>query len=162
MTAYEPPVKDYDFLLRNVIATDEVLSAVTAGDVSVDDAMDVVEGASSVVRPIAELSAIGDRIGVASPRPTRGGCGPRAPDQRARGGLVGLSGRPEPAARARALGLGAVITIWHLFLEHEWKRELGIPQGINTFAVIPVGWPRGRFGPVARRPAAELIHRDRW
>jgi alkylation response protein AidB-like acyl-CoA dehydrogenase len=63
MTAYEPPVKDYDFLLRNVIATDEVLSAVTAGDVSVDDAMDVVEGASSVVRPIAELSAIGDRIG---------------------------------------------------------------------------------------------------
>jgi 3-(methylsulfanyl)propanoyl-CoA dehydrogenase len=63
MTAYEPPVKDYDFLLRNVIATDEVLSVVTAGDVSVDDAMDVVEGASSVVRPIAELSAIGDRIG---------------------------------------------------------------------------------------------------
>jgi alkylation response protein AidB-like acyl-CoA dehydrogenase len=63
MTAYEPPVKDYDFLLRNVIATDEVLSAVTAGDVSVDDAMDVVEGAASVVRPIAELSAIGDRIG---------------------------------------------------------------------------------------------------
>ena len=63
MTAYEPPVKDYDFLLRNLIATDEVLSAVTAGDVSVDDAMDVVEGAASVVRPIAELSAIGDRIG---------------------------------------------------------------------------------------------------
>jgi alkylation response protein AidB-like acyl-CoA dehydrogenase len=63
MTAYEPPVKDYDFLLRNVIAADEVLSAVTAGDVSVDDAMDVVEGAASVVRPIAELSAIGDRIG---------------------------------------------------------------------------------------------------
>jgi hypothetical protein len=44
MTAYEPPVKDYDFLLRNVIATEGVLSAVTAGDVSVDDAMDVVEG----------------------------------------------------------------------------------------------------------------------
>jgi nitroreductase len=63
---------------------------------------------------------------------------------------------------ARALGLGAVITIWHLFLEHEWKRELRIPQGINTLAVIPVGWPRGRFGPVTRRPAAELIHRDRW
>jgi nitroreductase len=63
---------------------------------------------------------------------------------------------------ARALGLGAVITIWHLMLEHEWKRELGIPKGVNTFAVIPVGWPRGRFGPVKRRPAAEVIHRDRW
>ena len=63
---------------------------------------------------------------------------------------------------ARALGLGAVITVWHLMLEHEWKRELGIPKGVNTFAVIPVGWPRGRFGPVKRRPAAEVIHRERW
>jgi nitroreductase len=63
---------------------------------------------------------------------------------------------------ARALGLGAVITIWHLMLEHEWKRELGIPGGVNTYAVVPVGWPKGRFGPVKRRPAAEVIHRDRW
>jgi nitroreductase len=63
---------------------------------------------------------------------------------------------------ARALGLGAVITAWHLMLEHEWKRELGIPKDVNTFAVIPVGWPLGRFGPVTRRPVAEVIHRDRW
>jgi nitroreductase len=63
---------------------------------------------------------------------------------------------------ARALGLGAVITAWHLMLEHEWKRELGIPGDVNTFAVIPVGWPLGRFGPVRRRPPAEVIHRDRW
>jgi nitroreductase len=63
---------------------------------------------------------------------------------------------------ARTLGLGAVITIWHLMLEHEWKQELGIPKDVNTFAVIPVGWPRGRLGPVKRRPAAEVIHRDSW
>jgi nitroreductase len=63
---------------------------------------------------------------------------------------------------ARALGLGAVITIWHLMLEHEWKRELEIPKDVSTFAVIPVGWPRGRFGPVTRRPPDEVIHRDRW
>jgi nitroreductase len=63
---------------------------------------------------------------------------------------------------ARALGLGAVLTIWHLMLEHEWKTELRIPKDVNTFAVIPVGWPRGRFGPVKRRAAAEVIHRDRW
>jgi nitroreductase len=62
---------------------------------------------------------------------------------------------------ARALGLGAVITIWHLLLEHEWKRELGIPRNVSTLAVIPVGWPRGRFGPVTRRPVGEVIHRDR-
>jgi nitroreductase len=63
---------------------------------------------------------------------------------------------------ARALGLGAVITIWHLMLEQEWKRELGIPRHIRTLAVIPVGWPLGRFGPVTRRPAIDLIHRERW
>jgi nitroreductase len=63
---------------------------------------------------------------------------------------------------ARALGLGAVITTWHMMLEHEWKKELGIPKGYNTFAVVPVGWPKGRFGPVKRRPAAEVVHRDRW
>ena len=63
---------------------------------------------------------------------------------------------------ARALGLGANITTWHMFLEHEWKRVLGIPRGVNTYAVIPVGWPRGRFGPVTRRPAREAIHWDRW
>lgn len=63
---------------------------------------------------------------------------------------------------ARALGLGAVITVWHLFFEHEWKRVLGIPKDVQTYAVIPVGWPKGRFGPVTRRPAREAIHRDRW
>jgi nitroreductase len=63
---------------------------------------------------------------------------------------------------ARALGLGAVITVWHLMLEHEWKKELGVPKGVNTYAVIPVGWPKGKFGRVSRRPAREAIHRDRW
>jgi nitroreductase len=63
---------------------------------------------------------------------------------------------------ARALGLGANITQWHVFLEHEWKAALGIPRGVNMYAVIPVGWPLGRFGPVSRRPPAEVIHRDRW
>ncbi len=63
---------------------------------------------------------------------------------------------------ARALGLGANITTWHMFLEHEWKRVLGIPRSWNTYAVIPVGWPLGRFGPVTRRPAREAIHWDRW
>ncbi|MEU6403354.1 nitroreductase family protein [Streptomyces sp. NPDC046985] len=63
---------------------------------------------------------------------------------------------------ARGLGLAANITIWHLMLEDEWKAALGIPEDMNTFAAIPVGWPRGNFGPVRRRPVSEVIHRDRW
>lgn len=63
---------------------------------------------------------------------------------------------------ARAHGLGATLTTWHLMLEGEFKAVLGIPRRVKTFAVIPVGWPRGNFGPVVRRPVADAVHRDRW
>ena len=63
---------------------------------------------------------------------------------------------------ARALGLAATLTTWHLAFESDFKRVLGIPRRVKTFAVIPIGWPRGRFGPVKRRPATEAIHRNRW
>ncbi len=63
---------------------------------------------------------------------------------------------------ARGLGLAANITIWHLMLEEEWKAALGIPEDMHTFAAVPVGWPRGNFGPVRRRPVEEVVHRNRW
>src|SRR4051794_36258861 len=63
---------------------------------------------------------------------------------------------------ARAHGLGANITIWHLPYEQEVKGILGIPKGVNTYAIVPLGYPRGRFGPVRRRPPEAVIHRDRW
>jgi nitroreductase len=64
--------------------------------------------------------------------------------------------------RARALGLGATLTTLHLALEGEFKRVLGIPRRVKTFAIVPVGWPIGRFGPVRRRPVATAIHWQRW
>jgi nitroreductase len=63
---------------------------------------------------------------------------------------------------ARALGLGATLTTLHLILEARFKQILGIPSNVKTFAVIPVGWPRGRFGPVRRRQAADITHWDHW
>ena len=63
---------------------------------------------------------------------------------------------------ARALGLGATLTTMHLFLEAEFKNVLGIPRSVKTYALLPVGWPRGRHGPVTRRPVAEVLRRDRW
>jgi hypothetical protein len=36
------------------------------------------------------------------------------------------------------------------------------PEGMRTFAVVPVGWPVGRFGPVRRRPVADVAQWDRW
>jgi nitroreductase len=63
---------------------------------------------------------------------------------------------------ARTLGLGAVMTTWHLCLEQEFKQILGIPRRVKTFALIPVGWPRGRFGSVSRGSAAEVIRYNGW
>lgn len=63
---------------------------------------------------------------------------------------------------ARALGLGANLTIWHMMLEREWKSTLGIPSDVHTFAVIPIGWPKEAFGPVRRRPVADVLHRNHW
>lgn len=63
---------------------------------------------------------------------------------------------------ARALGLAATLTTWHLMAEGEVKQVLGIPKSVHTYALIPVGWPAGRFGPVRRKPVDEMIHRDRW
>lgn len=82
-------------------------------------------------------------------------------------GLLGAASSIYPGVQnlllaARSVGLAATLTIWHLMLEHEWKQALGIPRGIDTFAVIPVGWPLGRFGPVRRKPPGDVIHWDRW
>ncbi len=63
---------------------------------------------------------------------------------------------------ARSLGLAANMTTWHLMAEGEIKQILGIPRGIHTYALIPIGWPMGSFGTVRRRPVDEVIHPDRW
>ncbi len=63
---------------------------------------------------------------------------------------------------ARARGLGACLTTWHPLFEPELRAILGIPRSVRVYALIPVGYPAGRFGPVSRRPAAELIRWDRW
>jgi nitroreductase len=63
---------------------------------------------------------------------------------------------------ARALGLGATMTTWHVMFEQEFKAALGIPGHVHTFAVIPVGYPRGNFGTVSRKPVADAIHWQQW
>lgn len=63
---------------------------------------------------------------------------------------------------ARAHGLGANVTIWHVFNNADWKAALGVPSDVGIYAVIPVGWPMGNFGPVRRRPVDDVLHWDRW
>lgn len=63
---------------------------------------------------------------------------------------------------ARAHGLGSCLTTWLLLREDEVKTILGIPKGIDVYAVIPIGWPLRPFGPVNRRAVDAAIHRERW
>jgi nitroreductase len=63
---------------------------------------------------------------------------------------------------ARALGLGATLTTRHLVFKDEIERILGLPQGVNSYAILPIGYPMGRFGPVGRGPLAEIVYLDRW
>jgi nitroreductase len=63
---------------------------------------------------------------------------------------------------ARAEGLGATLTVWHLFDERRFRDVLGVPADHGIYALIPIGYPLGRFGPVRRRPVDEVLHWDRW
>lgn len=63
---------------------------------------------------------------------------------------------------ARAVGLGAGFILLPLWRLGKLRRILGLPRSVTPVAVIPVGWPRGKYGPNARRPVGELTHIDRW
>jgi nitroreductase len=63
---------------------------------------------------------------------------------------------------ARAAGLGAALItlpLWSTFLA---RRALGLPWSVTPCAVVPLGWPVGRYGPTTRRPVGEVVHVDRY
>lgn len=62
----------------------------------------------------------------------------------------------------RTLGLGATLTTLHLFYEDEIKERLGIPSEVETVALLPVGYPQGKFGPTTRAPVEEVTCWDGW
>jgi nitroreductase len=63
---------------------------------------------------------------------------------------------------ARALGLGATLTTLCLQFEKEAEAALGLPPSVYSYALIPIGYPMGRFGPVRRIPLADVVYEDRW
>ena len=63
---------------------------------------------------------------------------------------------------ARALGLGTTITTLHRTHEAEVKQLLGVPEGVDTMALIPLGYPVGKFGPTNRIPTEKVVYWDKW
>lgn len=63
---------------------------------------------------------------------------------------------------ARAAGLGAALITLPLWSTFVARRILGCPWSVLPCAVIPLGWPRGRYGPTTRRPVEEVVSIDRY
>ena len=63
---------------------------------------------------------------------------------------------------ARALGLGATLTTLYLNFEKEVEAALGLPPDVHSYALLPIGYPMGRFGPVRRVSLAEVVYGDQW
>lgn len=63
---------------------------------------------------------------------------------------------------ARGLGLGAAMTTLHSVDEPVIREHFGIPEGVSIGATIPIGYREGRYGPLTRKPDAEVTYWDRW
>jgi plasmid stabilization system protein ParE len=44
----------------------------------------------------------------------------------------------------------------------DFRRALGVPKDYGIYALVPMGYPLGRFGPVRRRPVDEVLHWEQW
>ena len=77
------------------------------------------------------------------------------------GGATRAGGSIWPAVQnlllaARALGLGTVLATPHFFVPGAMEAILGAPSDVTIAAALPVGYPKGNFGPT-KRPAAERV-----
>lgn len=63
---------------------------------------------------------------------------------------------------ARALGLGSTLTTRHLLFEADAENALGLPPGVHSYAILPIGYPMGNFGLVGRGNLADFVYGDNW
>ena len=81
-------------------------------------------------------------------------------------------GEPQPQAlfpavqnvllACRAVGLGASLTTLHRAFGREIDARLGLPENRPSVALLPIGWPLGRYGRPPRRPVDECFFVDRY
>jgi nitroreductase len=63
---------------------------------------------------------------------------------------------------ARALGIGSVPTTLHPTVMDRVNTLLKIPDSAEFHLCIPLGYPRGNFGPTQRIPGSEVTYFNRW
>ena len=62
----------------------------------------------------------------------------------------------------RSLGLGTTLTTRHTGYEKECDEAMGIPKGYKSYAILPIGYPMGNFGPLGRGPLSDVAYLDNW
>ncbi len=62
----------------------------------------------------------------------------------------------------RAVGLGASLTTVHLASGREIDAWLGLPENAPTCALLPIGWPIGRYGRPVRRSVDACLFTDAY
>ena len=63
---------------------------------------------------------------------------------------------------ARSMGLGAsliTLPLWSLTVA---RAALELPISVQPCCIVPLGWPRGRYGPTTRKPVGDVVHLDRF
>jgi nitroreductase len=63
---------------------------------------------------------------------------------------------------ARAMGLGASLITMPLWSVTSARKILGLPLSVTPCCIVPLGWPRGRYGPTTRKPVEEVAHLDSY
>ena len=63
---------------------------------------------------------------------------------------------------ARAMGLGASLITLPLWSQTSARRALGLPHAVTPCCIVPLGWPRGRYGATTRKPVEEVAHLDAY
>jgi nitroreductase len=88
--------------------------------------------------------------------------------------VAGRTRRGEPQVQAlfpaiqnvllacRAVGLGASLTTVHRSYGEEIDRFLGLPRESPSCALLPIGWPLGRYGRPPRRSVDECLYFERF
>lgn len=63
---------------------------------------------------------------------------------------------------ARGFGIGSALTTIHRVDQDGVRELLGIPPDVETAALVPLGYPKGRWGVAKRRPLEEVVFADTW
>ena len=83
-------------------------------------------------------------------------------DPSGRSGSATFPGVQNLLLSARALGLGSVLTTLHADVMDRVNAMFDVPDEMFCHCCIPLGYPRGRFGPTSRLPTSVTTSWDRW